>query len=122
MSSYLEKLIQKTVTSSNMGTSTTYGINFPKNDPNFSRTEIELTIIFEDYALNIYNPLTILPSDKELLDFIGLKLIVARETKDEAELIFDNGYKIIIDLRDDAYFGPEAMSLVGPGNFLAVWN
>ena len=122
MISHLERLIGKTVTNTGMGTSTTYSIGKSKDDPDDIRTEIELNIFFEDYYLNIYNPITIIPSEKELLDFTGLSLIATSETKDEAELIFDNSYRIIIDLRDEAYYGPEAMCLSGPDNFWAVWN
>lgn len=120
--SYLKKLIGKTVTGSEIGTSTTYAIGKSQEDPDFERAEIEISIFFDNYFLNIQNPITITPSDKEPLDFVGLKVIATSETREEGELVFDNGYKIIIDLREEAYNGPEAMNLTGPNNFFVVWR
>jgi hypothetical protein len=122
MISYIERLIGKFVTDTKMGTSTTYPIGENSDDLDFKNIEIELVIFFEDYYLNIYNPITIIPSEKELLDFIGLKVIAISETKKEMELVFDNGYKILIDLRNEVYNGPEAMCLSGPNNFCVVWD
>jgi hypothetical protein len=122
MSSYLGKLVGKTVTHTEMGTSTTYAIGRTHDNPDFAKTEIELSIFFEDYYLNIYNSVTLFPSDKELLDFIGLKVIAISDAKKEAELVFDNGSKIVIDLTYEEFYGPEAMTLSGPDNFLAIWN
>lgn len=120
--SYIKKLVGKVVSKIEMGSSTTYAIGLENNNPNFERSEIELSISFEDYFLNIYNPITIFPSEKELLDFVGLKVIFANENNMECELIFDSGFKIVIDLNPNVFYGPEAMSLVGPSNFIAVWN
>ncbi len=120
--SYLRRLLGKTFTKTEMATSTTFPIENSRDYPNDGRMEITLLIFFEDYNLEIFNPITIIPNDKELLDFIGLKVIDTGETKDEAELIFDNGYKIIVNMRNDVYYGPEAMCLNGPDNFWVVWN
>ena len=40
-----------------------------------------------------------------------------------ADLLFDNGFRFIVDLRDEAYSGdPEAMCLNGPNNLIVVWD
>jgi hypothetical protein len=122
MISHLERLIGRTVRNTDMGTSTTYAIGKSQEDPDFQINEIELRLFFEDYYLNIYNPITIIPADKELLDFVGLKVIAVNETEVEAELFFDNGHKMVIDLSDEVYHGPEAMSLTGRDDFCAVWS
>lgn len=62
------------------------------------------------------------PSDKVVSDFVGLKVFKAYETKDDTILIFSDDYKIVVDLRDEAYSDPEAMYLIGPDNFWVVWN
>ena len=119
---YLEQLIGKAVTKTDITTSTTIGIRKTKDEPSNEKMEITLQLFLEDYLLNIYDPITIIPANKELLDFISLKVIAVSETKEEAELIFDNGYKVIINMREEVYFGPEAMCLYGPDDFCAVWN
>jgi len=120
--SYLKRLIGKTVTKTDISTSTIIGILTNKEEPSNERMIMLLQLYLEDYRLQIDNPVTIIPLDKELLDFVGLKVFDTNEKKEEAELIFDNGYKIIINMRDEVYYGPEAMSLYGPDNFCAVWN
>ena len=122
MTSYLERLIGKIVTNTKMGINTSYASGISQDDSHFETKEIELNMCFEDYCLSISNPITIIPSEKELLDFTGLKVIAISESKEKGELIFDNGYKVIIDLRDEVYNGPEAMALSGPDNFWVVWN
>ena len=120
--SYLQLLIGKPVTGAKYNTSTVAPINNDKNDSSLIRTSIFVQIYFEDYRLNIYNTIRISPSDKVVDNFVGLKVLEAYETGDEAVLVFSDGYKIVIDLRDEAYSDPEAMYLTGPDNFWVVWN
>ncbi|HET6994903.1 MAG TPA: hypothetical protein VFI06_07965 [Chitinophagaceae bacterium] len=120
--SYLKHLVGKAVTKTQMTTSTTFALENNKTDKSDPRMEIALGIFFEDFYLEIYNPIEIIPSDKGLDDFRGLTVVVAKEDNDEAGLIFNNGYKILINMRDEAYYGPEAMYLSGPDNFFVVWN
>ena len=122
MVSHLERLIGKIVTDFAIGNSITYGLKGKYGEPPSEITEIEISLFFEDHFLHIYNPISILPSDRELMDLIGLKVISTSEAQFECELIFDNGARLIIDMRDEVYNGPEAMNLVGPNNFLAIWN
>lgn len=85
-----------------------------KNNSSLIRTSISNQICFEDYRLNIYNTINIFPSDKAIIDFIGLKVLDTYETKEEAALIFQNNYKVLVNLRDEAYSDPDAMYLTGP--------
>jgi hypothetical protein len=52
----------------------------------------------------------------------GSRLTEIDETPDELTLSFDNGASVIVDLRDRAFKGPEAMTLRVPGQPLIVWN
>jgi hypothetical protein len=56
------------------------------------------------------------------LMMLGQKIIVAKESTIENKLVFENRQSLIIDLREEAYPGPEAMVLHGPGNFCEIWN
>jgi hypothetical protein len=116
--SYLNKLIGKKLTSTDINTSTAFAINKP-NDK--GRMSIVLHLIFEDYRLEIYNPIKIFP-DKKLDDMVKLRVVETLETEYQAELVFETGYKLIVDMRDEVYSDPEAMCLSGPDNFWVVWN
>ncbi|MCW3117918.1 MAG: hypothetical protein JWM28_2000 [Chitinophagaceae bacterium] len=120
--SYLDRIIGKSVTKTDINTSTIIAIREIEADPVDERMSISIQLYFEDYLLNIYNPIKILPADKQLEDFIGLKLISAEEKKEEIKLVFNNNYSLIVNMREDVYFDPESMTLYGPNNFCAVWN
>jgi len=119
---YLEKIIGKVVTKTEINSSTIIAMKKSKNDSSTGRMTLSLQLFLEDYLLTIYNPITIIPQDKELRNFIGLRIVSTEETGEEAKLIFDNEFKIIVNMRDDVYFDPEAMTLSGPNNFCVVWN
>jgi hypothetical protein len=119
---YLERLLGKVITKTDTGTSIVIGRNMKEDDPNRERTFAMVQLFLEDYILNIENPMTIIPSGKELPDLEGLKVIATDENDEEAELIFDNGNRLIINLREEAYEGPEAMCLYGPDDFCVVWR
>lgn len=74
-------------------------------------------------SLAIYNRFELVgfaSSDAELL--IGN---VVTELDDGANMIrirFDNNWMIQIDMRDEAYTGPEAMQLRVPGEPIVIWN
>jgi hypothetical protein len=120
---YLKLLVGKIVSSAEYNTSTVAPIGTMKNsDASLIKTSISIQVYFEEYRLSIYNKIRVLPPNKEINDFIGLKVLDAFETTGEAVLIFQHGCKIIIDLRDEAYSGPEAMYLSGPDHFWFVWN
>jgi hypothetical protein len=117
---YLELLVGRTVTGAEYNTSTVAPIDIIKNgDASFIKTSISIVVYFEEYRLSIYNNIRIWPPNKEINDFVGLKVLEAFETKEEAVLKFQHDCKVVIDLGDEAYSGPEAMYLSGPDNFWA---
>jgi len=120
--SYLEILIGKTVTKTDINTSTITAI-IKNTDESFNQNmSIVLQLYLEEYLLNIYNPITIVPDYKEFGDLNGLKIIDVDESKEEAKLIFDNGNVLTVNMRDEVYWDPEAMCLYGPDNFFIAWN
>lgn len=120
---YLKLLIGKSVTATDCYT------NFiiPRDkelqaNNNFYHSITEATqLIIEEYILNLINPFIITPSVNDINDLVGLVIVDTHEYAKSAELVFNNGSKLILDMRDEVYTGPEAMVLHGP-NFLAVWQ
>lgn len=115
---YLNRLIGKRLLSTRISTSTV----LPINGNGKELYTIANSLHFEDYRLDINNPITFIPADKDLESLIGLKVIGTDERKEEAEIIFDNGFKLIVNMRDEVYYDPESMVLNGPNSFCAVWN
>jgi len=120
--SYLKLLIGKTVVNTEYSTSTVVPLSSAENDSSLMRTTVFVQIYFEDYLLHIYNKMRVLPNSKAISDFIGLIVIDAYETKEEASLVLQDDNKLIVDLRDEAYSDPEAIYLTGPNDFWVVWN
>lgn len=120
--SYLEILIGKTVTKTDINTSTITAIIKNTGESFNQNMSIVLQLYLEEYLLNIYNPITIVPDYKEFGDLNGLKIIDVDESKEEAKLIFDNGNVLTVNMRDEVYWDPEAMCLYGPDNFFIAWN
>lgn len=115
---YLNRLVGRFLKSANLTTSTV----LPVNGEGKELYTIANSLYFDEYRLDINNPISIVPSDKSLGSMTGAKVISTDERKEEAEILFDNGYKILIDMRDEVYYDPESMVLNGPDNFCAVWN
>jgi hypothetical protein len=82
---------------------------------------ISNSLYFNDYRLHINNPLIINPDSINLNDLVGSAVIDALEEIDSATLFFENNQSIWIDLRDEAYYDPEATVLHGPEIFCMVW-
>jgi len=123
MNSYLEKLIGKKLENVNTGISQTYALGVPSSKEN-SLTLIFTTIFFEDYILGVYNRHEIISHDySSIADLIGLRVTDAHETKNFADIIFTQSTILRIDLRDEAFIGPEALTLSGTdGRTIVVWN
>ena len=66
--SYLEKLIGKTVTKTDINTSTVTAIINNSGESFNQNMSIVLQLYLEEYLLNIYNPITIVPDYKEFCD------------------------------------------------------
>jgi len=79
-------------------------------------------LIFEQgIVLSIYNEFR-LPNGDDISSLRGEKLLKAEEKQEEIILHFSNGKSLSIDLRDEAYNGPEALQLNVPGQLTVVWN
>jgi hypothetical protein len=85
-------------------------------------------LLFEDgWRLIIYNPcamevsgLSVPLGDGNML--IGRTVITSVTTCDGFELQLSGGVSLRVDLRDEAFVGPEAMQLIGPTGEIIVWN
>jgi hypothetical protein len=74
-------------------------------------------------GLSIYNRCSLRGIDDGVVEELeGAVVERASETKTNAQLEFSGGRAIEIDLRDDAFNGPEAMQLTIPGEPTVVWN
>jgi hypothetical protein len=74
-------------------------------------------------ALSIYNKMSLAGPVAEDLDAIqGKRLLIAEEYEEAVVLRFDDGSVLEVDLRDEAFNGPEAMALHVPGEPIVVWN
>jgi hypothetical protein len=114
--SYLEKLIGKTIVNIQISENTYYPLN--KGNPQIVQ---ELLLDFGDYILTIGNPYS-LEHFEHINSLLNTIVKDIRETETEAILITTTDQKFTIDLREESYVGPEAMSLVGPNNLCVVWN
>ena len=74
-------------------------------------------------SLSIFNRASLSGPAAEDLDTIkGKRLVSVEESKEEAILRFEDGSSVQVDLRDDAFNGPEAMTLHEPGEPIVVWR
>jgi len=85
-----------------------------------------LQIFFEGGAvLNVYNPFRL--SGGAARDGgappVGASVLASVEEEGrKIELTFSNGVVVSIDMRDEAYQGPEALELVRAGSPTVVWR
>jgi len=81
--------------------------------------DLHLQMLFDEYTINIYNRHSF--DESNLEDFKNQVLSNVDET--DSEVIFHFGSKSIrVDMTDQGYTGPEALSLYGPNNLIAVWS
>ena len=75
-----------------------------------------------NYLLRISNPISLDKKTTSIEDFIG-KVILKVIDNDELLMIHtEDDFHLTVDLRQEAFVGPEAMSLNGPDNLIVVWN
>ena len=122
--SYLKYLIGRTLNSITVDINSVYALKKKKEDESEHQMSIYTQFYFEDYRLDVYNKSEIIGGlNINSKDLVGFKVIETNETDERAELVFDNGYIFIIDLRDEAFSSdPDAMCLEGPNNLIVVWN
>ncbi|GAC1586167.1 MAG: hypothetical protein NVS3B8_00200 [Chitinophagaceae bacterium] len=120
----LKVLIGKRIISASTEISQLVPMNdFDNTSKEFGLIEIPLNLVFVDYTLFIYNKWTILNSPTKKIDSLkGVALSLIKDNDDTLQLYLDDASIIQVDLSDDGYIGPEAMSLHGPNHLLIVWN
>ena len=121
---YLSRLLGEKVTNVTSDISFLMPIDSNGN-ANEEVTSIYTQIYFTKHRLHIYNRSNIFSSTNcQMNDLINLTVVSVSEKKDTyAEIIFERDIKLNIDLRDEAYNGPEAMALFGlEDDFWVVWN
>jgi hypothetical protein len=73
-------------------------------------------------GLSIFNDFEISPEPLRLADLVGLRVSAVLSSADEEVIRFENGRSLRVDLRDQAFRGPEAMNLYQAGRPPVVWN
>ncbi|MBL0343632.1 MAG: hypothetical protein IPP71_23915 [Bacteroidetes bacterium] len=79
-------------------------------------------IQIEEYSLTISNPISLFGQVKGLNGLIGRKIINVIDDDEQATFYTDENIHFQVNLRQEFYAGPEAMSLHGPDNLIVVWN
>lgn len=122
--SYLTHLIGQTIQNVEAGINSVISLKKKNEEKSDEVTSVYTQILFNEYRLDIYNKAEIIgPNKNKINELVGRKVIDAHETNENAELIFDNNYRLIIDLREDAFGSdPEAMCLLGPNDLIVVWD
>jgi len=120
-SNYLNILVGQTIKSVYKGVDTIIPLRGSKTGETKTIHPNYVQLHSHSYTLNIYNDYQILPHST-LEELVGSTIISAEESKEEAVLLMDNGKHIKVSLKDEAYYGPEAMSLHGPDSLCVVRN
>ncbi len=82
----------------------------------------EIVIVMEDYHLCISNRIMLDPPQTKIEDLVGCFVQEGRDDDLEVTIITTDHRTLVIDLREDAWVGPEALVLNGPENLIVVWN
>jgi len=87
-------------------------------------TEGDAGIRFEDgTSLAIYNKHELVGFVlRDMPSLIGNIVTDVHEGADTTTITFENNWALRIDMRDEAYIGPEAMQLRVPGKPIVIWN
>jgi len=122
---FLNSIIGETIKKTNAEISTIIPLKKNKEDVGDELTLVYSQLYFDNYTLLIYNNYKIICNNNQAIkidELVNSRVLRTNEEKDFVELIFDNNCKLIVDLRDDAYNGPDAMCLKGPNDLFVVWN
>ncbi len=119
--SHLEKLIGRKIIEIKLSTESYFPLNSAddKIEPQIVNS---VWINLGDYKITIVNPISIENGPSDVNSFLNQKIIDVSANDKEACLTTESGQKLIIDLRDESYNGPEAMVLHGPDDLIVVWN
>jgi hypothetical protein len=55
-------------------------------------------------------------------DLVGRTLIDVKESESSVEFVFEGDLSVAVDMRAEAFTGPEAMQLMVPGEPIVIWN
>ena len=120
--SILSVLIGQKVLTTEEGSSMVAAIKSNLNETPLITENYSLYIGFETYHLNIQNLFTLTPDSVAVDRLRGLSVLAVYETAEEAIIEFSGGARLTVNLRDEAYRGPEAMQLGGPGEIIKIWS
>lgn len=122
--SYLNYLIGEAINDVSVDVSTFSQLTKAAEDESTTVMSVNTQILFNQYRLDIYNKMEIIGRiNVHIKDLVGLRVIDINETNEMAELFFDNGFKLVIDLINEAgTIDPETMCLQGPDNLIVVWD
>lgn len=89
-----------------------------------AEVEDYLQLHFRDGAcLNIFNPFSLSGALSTAVEALAERsLTTVTERAESVTLRFDDGSTIVVDMRDEAYRGPEALELRVPGKSIVVWR
>jgi hypothetical protein len=120
--SQLLQLTRKKITNITLSASTIYPLGKDEANIQKPRSIDELILSIEDYSIVISNKIEFHPGLKSVNDLIGLSIQSIEESESSILIKTTNGMWLLIDLRPEAYFGPEALVLHGPNDVCVVWN
>lgn len=87
-----------------------------------SKIELPLQLIVDDFSLNIYNPYTISGLvNYSITNLVGNRIDRVIENDESKAFLISGEIEIRIDMKENSYNGPEAISLYGPNNLIVVW-
>jgi hypothetical protein len=76
----------------------------------------------EKIGLSVYNDIHMLPAGASIDDLTGKMVISVDEKQDSVEIRFLDKTAFIIDMRDQAFHGPEAIQLNRVGQTPVIWR
>ena len=120
---HLNKIIGKTISDIFIDQGTYYALKLEKLETeSLPQIVHEITLVIQDYSLTISNKITLPTSIENINLFLGKTIKSVIESDEEVKIITTDDNWLSIDLRQEAFVGPEAMSLTGPNNLCVVWN
>jgi hypothetical protein len=114
---HLSKLVGKIITNISKNQEPYY----PLSDKEKIHTNNEVFIEIEDYSISIFNKIVLDADNEDISFFKGKKIKAILQLKDEVRISTTDNRWFSIDLRNEAYVGPEAISLHGPDNLIVIW-
>ncbi len=119
---YLNKLVGKIITDIKFLTGQYFPLSQANDETADAQNVPEIWIQMEDYSLTISNPISLFGQVKGLNELIGRKIINVIDDDEQATFYTDENFHFQVNLRQEFYVGPEAMSLHGPDNLIVAWN